>query len=283
LALATVAAASDIKVKSHHLQQVSDFEIEPAVEPEKPATIEEPEMMEPEPEPEEDYIGESAEADAEDAIWCDPYGGCREPEPWYKQIDYNYDKNDVHAIVWPSLIQVAAPTVAFILFEEKAWEDYQTKNAKFKGFYKREDRYHYTDEIKAWELVMMTSAAVWGPMFLMGIFALSDMFRVPASRYIEHGLSNLMVPAAAYSGYLLLSVAVDSGWVSEYLKFAGAMATFVLTIGEQRLYGTRAMYYLIDGLSPHADEYLTPSIFYLLNWSEHTERQWFSKYGGYDY
>merc|ERR1719166_103577 len=32
------------------------------------------------------------------------------------------------------------------------------------------------------------------------------------------------------------------------------------------------MYYLIDGLSPHADEYLTPSIFYLINWSEHTER-----------
>jgi len=92
-----------------------------------------------------------------------------------------------------------------------------------------------------------------------------------------------MIPAAVYSCYLLLSVAVDSGWLSEWFKFAGTMAIFVMTIGEQRLYGTRAMYYLLDGLSPHADEHLTPSIFYLINWSEHTERQWFSKYGGGGY
>jgi len=141
-------------------------------------------MEEPEPEMDEgeDYIEKSEEAEAD--YWCDPYNGCREPEPWYKQINYNYEKNDVHAMVWPALIQVAAPTVAFILFEEQAWEDYQSKNSKYKGIFKREDRYHYTDEIKAWELVMMTCAGVWGPMFLMGIFALSDVFRVPTSRYI---------------------------------------------------------------------------------------------------
>ena len=84
----------------------------------------------------------------------------------------------------------------------------------------RDTRKHFTEEVKAWERIMLGSAAVWGPMFLLGVFALSEFQRLATSRLIEHWVSNLMIPMYLYSLYLLLSVAVHTGdWLDYGLLF----------------------------------------------------------------
>ena len=86
-----------------------------------------------------------------------------------------------------------------------------------------------------------------------------------------------------YSLYQLLSVAIQSGeWLDYTILGVWFIASLVLYAGQVRL-GSRAMYFLIDGRSWHADFDLEPSIFYLLNWNEHRERNYAFQYGGYNY
>jgi len=63
---------------------------------------------------------------------------------------------------------------------------------------------------------MIGSAAVFGPMFLLGLFALSDVLRLATSRLIEHWISNLMAPLCFFSLYQLLSLAISSGDWADY-------------------------------------------------------------------
>ena len=119
---------------------------------------------------------------------------------------------------------------------------------------------------------MVGSAAVWGPMFLLGILSLSNLVRRVTSLYIEHMLSNLMIPMFLYSGYLLYSVGVQTGEQADYLKLGAWLVVSMISFGTQTAYGTDAQYFLVDGKSKWADYSLVPSIFYLLNWVEHTER-----------
>ena len=86
-----------------------------------------------------------------------------------------------------------------------------------------------------------------------------------------------------YSLYQLLSVAIQSGEWLDYTILGVWFIASLVSMGGQVSVGTRAMYFLIDGRSWHADLTLEPSIFYLLNWEEHRERQYAAQYGGYDY
>eukprot|EP00354_Favella_ehrenbergii_P003613 CAMPEP_0170472914 /NCGR_PEP_ID=MMETSP0123-20130129/14889_1 /TAXON_ID=182087 /ORGANISM="Favella ehrenbergii, Strain Fehren 1" /LENGTH=215 /DNA_ID=CAMNT_0010741549 /DNA_START=514 /DNA_END=1161 /DNA_ORIENTATION=+ len=169
----------------------------------------------------------------------------------------------------------AVPTTAFTLLETKAWDDYKAPSNMLSIppylTTKRSDRMHYTKEVKAWEKIMTANAFVWGPMFLMGLFALSDLLRQTTARYIQHMLSNWMLPATLYSYYLLLDVSIDTGKAAEYFKFAGFFLVSFISVAGFYTEGTNAMYFLLDGKSKYADPELVPSLFYLLNWSEHTE------------
>ena len=69
-------------------------------------------------------------------------------------------------------------------------------------------RDHYTREVEAWEEIVYLNSAVWGPMFGFGILSLSDLFQPVTSLYIEHGISNLVIPAYLYGAYLFYEVAV---------------------------------------------------------------------------
>ena len=134
---------------------------------------------------------------------------------------------------------------------------------------------------------MIGHAAVWGPMFLMGLLSLSDVLNPVTSVYIEHGLSNLMIPASIYSAYLLYQVAADGpaddsdpqwpGWakLGTYIIVQGAL------LGVQVTHGASAMYYLNEGRSKWADSLLLPSFVYALKWREHNPRHHNDYYGGY--
>jgi hypothetical protein len=55
---------------------------------------------------------------------------------------------------------------------------------------------------------MYVFAAVWGPMTLIGLFNLSEIFKGVGSLYIEHVISNMIVPASIFGDILLYQVAV---------------------------------------------------------------------------
>lgn len=120
---------------------------------------------------------------------------------------------------------------------------------------------------------MMSNAALWGPMALMGFLALSDMVRGQTAIYIEHVLSNFQYPVYIYSNYLMFAVAIDSGYWGDYLKWGAFAISSMITHSMQVSIGTDAMYFLNDANSKWADQELFPSLFYLINWAEHDPRQ----------
>ena len=126
---------------------------------------------------------------------------------------------------------------------------------------------------------MTYNAAAFGPMFILGLFNLSDQIPTAGSLYIEHGLSNLMIPAYLLSIYELYGVAVFTGDKSSwYMLAAFTLASFIafsIFTGT----GTEAMYYLRPNPN-NDDRELIPSIFYILKWTEHAER---TEYDPYSY
>mmetsp|Transcript_636 Transcript_636/g.861 ORF Transcript_636/g.861 Transcript_636/m.861 type:complete len:133 (-) Transcript_636:56-454(-) len=119
---------------------------------------------------------------------------------------------------------------------------------------------------------MYANTTVWGPMFLMGLFGLSEKFRGQNALYIEHVISNAMIPALLYAEYMILAAAIDTGKWTDYLKL-GLFSLYNLTIyGIMLIDGQAAIYYLYDFESEWADTELIPSLFYLLGWTEHTPR-----------
>ena len=91
------------------------------------------------------------------------------------------------------------------------------------------DRSWYTKEVIAWENIMYVNAAVWGSMFILGIFALSDAFRNVTALHIEHMLSNLMWPAYLYGIYQMYDSAVGSDGSSEWIKLIVFIITCLIT------------------------------------------------------
>lgn len=118
----------------------------------------------------------------------------------------------------------------------------------------------------------MTNIVVWGPMFLLGIFSLSDLLRPVTALYIQHGISNLHSPAYLFGAYKLFELAVSTGELKDTLVLTGFLIESLIAHELQRVRGAYAMYYLIDGDSEYADDELFPSIFYLLGWVEHVPR-----------
>lgn len=76
---------------------------------------------------------------------------------------------------------------------------------------------------------MYGNAAAWGPMFLLGLTSLSEIFEGSASFYIEHGLSNLMMPAYLWGVYALWEAYVaDMTWRSGGI-FCGYLLVSIIT------------------------------------------------------
>ena len=140
---------------------------------------------------------------------CDPYYEyCGGDQQYYGYDQYNYNKGAVHLMVWTSLWQCVAPFAVFSALEKFAYEE-QYGQPKDENSPDNED--HYTKEVEAWDMISNINTVVWGPMFALGVLSLSDLIPAAASLYIEHMISNLLIPAYLYSSYLIYEVAIFEG------------------------------------------------------------------------
>ena len=183
-------------------------------------------------------------------------------------------------MVWTSLFQLAYPVTIFIVREAQVWEDLMGQEVENSDW----TQDHYTDEIKAWEQIMVGHSLVWGPMFILGILGLSEVLESVNSRLIEHWVSNLHIPMYIYGTVKLLTVAIDSSAAYDWVIFGVYTLLSGVNGAIQMLNGTDAQYFLIEGKSKWADQILYPSLFYLINWIDHTPRYFQNDYyGGYGY
>ena len=89
--------------------------------------------------------------------------------------------------------------------------------------------------------------------------------------YIQHILSNLMIPAYLFATFKLYEVAMFEDSNTNWRLFFGASIVNLITFSMQFYgFGTPAQYQLVD--SDYADDWLYPSIYYGLNWYGHIPR-----------
>ena len=116
-------------------------------------------------------------------------------------------------MVWIAMFTAGIPFVIFDTIERKAYLDYYGKERTFDwkkiidGSYTRR---HFTVEVAAWEKILYAFSAVWGPTFVLGIFALWELFMGVEGIFILHILSNLMAPAYVYAYVNLYEICVFS-------------------------------------------------------------------------
>ena len=110
---------------------------------------------------------------AESSVYYDPYY-----EPYYYHDDYSwlYSKRRVHNMTWAALAQMFIPVAMYTELTENS----QTQAA-------------------VWETIAALNVVTYGPMFLTGLVALSDILPDAAAIWIEYGLSNAYIPVALYS------------------------------------------------------------------------------------
>ena len=127
---------------------------------------------------------------------------------------------------------------------------------------------------------MAVLQAVWVPGTLLGFIAFSG-FGALYSFYLEHILSNAIIPAFLVTTYYLFQVAVHYNYFSPEDEYADSKHILFLSIYaavaaeaywlQMYLWGPDAMYYTAN--DPDTDEdIILPSIFYLLRWAYQTPR-----------
>ena len=127
---------------------------------------------------------------------------------------------------------------------------------------------------------MMLVQGLYLPGTLLGFIAFSG-FGTLYSFYLEHILSNAIIPVLLVSTYYLFQVAVYYNWLSpedEYAESKHILYLFIFASIAAETYwlqmnywGPDAMYYTAN--DPDTDEdYILPSIFYLLRWAYQTPR-----------
>lgn len=174
-------------------------------------------------------------------------------------------------MVFTALYQASIPVIIFDTLEKKAYSNYYNgKLAKGSYLFNERTREHFTIDVINWEKIMYVFAAVWGPMFLIGFFNLSEVLKGIGSFYIEHVISNMLFPANIFADILLYQVAVFTDEISMKWILAGSVLSSFITYFTQVGAGADAQYYL--KLSKYDDGVLLPSIFYAFGWFYHDLR-----------
>ena len=135
----------------------------------------ESEPIEVEEEPEEEFCnifpddvtcsGETSSS--QDMETSEPYEDGR--NDYTENYDW-YNKGHVHTIIWTSAWNVAVPMIYYSEFYKKAESDMTESGSK-------KNPEDFSTTVMAWKKIMYAQAALWGPMVLIGAFALSDIFR----------------------------------------------------------------------------------------------------------
>ena len=80
---------------------------------------------------------------------------------------------------------------------------------------------------------MTVFMVVWGPVFALGLFGLSEFLMVPLGLYIEHGLTNLYIPALIYGFYQLYSIVIETGEKYDRYALFGYFSVISTVVGIQ--------------------------------------------------
>ena len=160
----------------------------------------------PEPEDEEIYDGEEYNPDYDldyDMDYDYDYDYYDE-DPCETCLPNGYDppkKGDLGAIVGVSFWQVTMPMLVLNAVQQKEYK-------KHFGGYEPED-YEFdfdsadwtTKEMQIWNDIQGLNILFWGPMFVLGGFALSGNFEEPAAWWLENMISNLYIPVMLNETY----------------------------------------------------------------------------------
>ena len=120
--------------------------------------------------------------------------------------DYDYDmddyeepyeppqKSDLGSIVFISFWQVTMPMLVFNAVQQKAYRehfgDYEPEDYDLD----MEEADWKTKEMEVWDDIQGVNILFWGPMLVLGGFALSGNFEEPAAWWLENMISNMYIP-----------------------------------------------------------------------------------------
>lgn len=125
-------------------------------------------------------------------------------------------------------------------------------------------------EMEIWDNIQGFNFLVWGPMFVLGSFALSGHFEEAAAWWLENVVSNLYIPVMLNETYSLIEYAYFEGEASNWGKLAiwslSSFAVFAMHMGA----GSSAISYL-RGIDQTDEEDFVPSILYKIGWLEHDD------------
>ena len=126
-------------------------------------------------------------------------------------------------------------------------------------------------ELNMWANVTAVFLIVWSPIFVFGMFSLFNLIGSVTNFFVEHWLSNLMLPAYLLADFLIFHFSVRTGWSKNWTLFGGFLSGSTFFWLLQVKFGTNAMYFLKYN-SKENDKKLWPSLLYLLKWISHTPR-----------
>ena len=129
-------------------------------------------------------------------VTYDPYSCYNQSWDYWDQPEPS--KEDVHSVVWTSLWQWGFPMLIYDILAQKAMDDTGSTDPDV----------YASREVRAWEEIAFWSIVTWGSTFALTLPGLSEVLMPVSAFWIEHGLSNLMIPAYLRCLYLMLEVAI---------------------------------------------------------------------------
>ena len=75
-------------------------------------------------------------------------------------------------MTWTALFQTLVPYILYDTLEKAAYLEYFGIEKPDSEISTRD---HYTIQVMAWEEIFLVNGVVWGPLFVLGLIALSDI------------------------------------------------------------------------------------------------------------
>ena len=179
-------------------------------------------------------------------------------------------------MTWTSLFAFLIPYALWRIWEEEAYYNFY---GSLKGdnplseLWAPAETEYWNTTVTNWQKIVWIQGAIYGPIFLFGLFALSDVLGAVFSLYLEHIISNFFIAGSLGGLYFLYVIATFDGWKTDYnrVKFvAWLIANIYLNIGVG-IFGAEAMNYTREIVN-YDEEFLWPVVFYFLRWLSHNDR-----------
>ena len=165
-------------------------------------------------------------------------------------------------MTWSSLLLAGVPYLVFDTLEKQAYSDYF-------GEEKTEDspetREHFDYNVEIWEMMAAINVVTWGPLFVLGVFNLSEFMGGLSAFYIEYIWSNLYFPAYLAGFYLMTSNAIQGQTRLDGWAFSSFLVVSFASFWGQG-FALQEMLTEISDYDINKQPWIWPSIWRLLGW-----------------